>query len=278
MIAAMREGERERLDLGAYLRRVEYAGGREATRATLDALHEAHVTHIPFENLDILLGRGIALDLTSLQKKLVAGRRGGYCFEQNLLFAAVLRAFGFEVTQLAARVRLGSDTLRARTHMTLMVAAGGRRWLADGGFGGSGPLVPVSLGDGEPSRQGPWTFRVADEAGLWVLQSSHGEEWEDLYAFTLEPHYRVDYELASHYTSTHPASKFTQVATAQRIAPDVRYALRDRDYTEDRGKEVTQRTLADDDEVLRVLAGTFGLEFPPGTRFRPRTSGPSTSP
>ena len=106
MIAAMREGERERLDLGAYLRRVEYTGGREATRATLDALHEAHVTHIPFENLDVVLGRPIALDLASLQAKLVAGRRGGYCFEQNLLFSAVLRAFGFAVTQ-PRRARAG---------------------------------------------------------------------------------------------------------------------------------------------------------------------------
>jgi N-hydroxyarylamine O-acetyltransferase len=120
-----------------------------------------------------------------------------------------------------------------------------------------------------PSRQRAWTFRVANEAGQWVLQSSRGDRWEDLYAFTLEPQHRVDYELASHYTSTHPASKFTQVATAQRIAPDVRYTLRNRDYT-----EVVQRTLADDDEVLRVLAVTFGLEFAPGTRFRPRT--PST--
>ncbi len=266
----MSEGGEDALDLPAYLRRIDYTGRRAPDKDVLDALHEAHVTHIPFENLDILLGRAIALDLPSLQAKLVAGRRGGYCFEQNLLFAAVLRAFGFAVTQLAARVRLGADGLRARTHMTLMVEAGGRRWLADGGFGGSGPLLPVPLGSGEPSRQGAWAFRVADEAGQWVLQSSRGERWEDLYAFTLEPQHRVDYELASHYTATHPASKFTQVATAQRIAPDVRYTLRNRDYTEDRGTGIVQRTLADDDEVLRVLAGTFGLEFPPGTRFRPR--------
>ena len=109
----MSEGESEHLDLPAYLRRIEYAGERKASRAVLEALHQAHVTHIPFENLDILLGRAIALDLDSLQAKLVAGRRGGYCFEQNLLFAAVLRAFGFTVTQLAARVRLGSDIAAA---------------------------------------------------------------------------------------------------------------------------------------------------------------------
>jgi N-hydroxyarylamine O-acetyltransferase len=268
MVALMSEGESEQLDLPAYLRRIEYAGERDASRAVLEALHQAHVTHIPFENLDILLGRAIALDLDSLQAKLVAGRRGGYCFEQNLLFAAVLRAFGFTVTQLAARVRLGSDALRPRTHMTLQVEVDGGRWLADVGFGAAGPLLPVPLGGGEASRQNAWSFRIVDEAGQSLLQSSRGASWEDLYVFSHEPQHRVDYELASHYTSTHPSSKFTQVATAQRIAPDMRFTLRDRDYSEERGAEMMRRTLADDDEVLDVLAETFGLKFPPGTRFQ----------
>ena len=263
----MSEGEAEALDLPAYLRRIEYAGERKPSRPVFEALHQAHVTHIPFENLDILLGRAIALDLVSLQAKLVAGRRGGFCFEQNLLFAAVLRAFGFTVTQLAARVRLGADTLRARTHMTLQVEVDGALWLADVGFGAAGPLRPVPQG-GDVSRQNAWSFRIAYEGGLSLLQSSHGGSWEDLYLFSQEPQHRVDYELACHYTSTHPSSKFTQVATAQRIAPEVRFTLRDRDYSEDRGGEIMRRTLADDDEVLDVLADIFGLEFPAGTRFQ----------
>jgi N-hydroxyarylamine O-acetyltransferase len=267
MAESMSEGESEALDLPAYLRRIEYAGERKPSRPVLEALHQAHVTHIPFENLDIPLGRAIALDLDSLQAKLVAGRRGGFCFEQNLLFAAVLRAFGFSVTQLAARVRLGSDVLRARTHMTLQVEVDGGRWLADVGFGSAGPLLPVAIG-GEVSRQHAWSFRIADEAGQSLLQSSHGGSWEDLYIFSQEPQHRVDYELANHYTSTHPSSKFTQVATAQRIAPEVRFTLRDRDYSEDRGGEIMRRMLADDDEVLAVLAETFGLDFPAGTRFQ----------
>ena len=248
------------LDLDAYLRRVEYAGPRNATAATLEALHRAHVTHIPFENLDVLLGRGIALDLASLQAKLVASRRGGYCFEQNLLFSAVLQTFGFAVTQLAARVRLGSNVLRPRTHMTLAVEAEGVRWLTDVGFGGQGLLVPVPLERAAHSEQHAWTFRVADENGLNVLQSSRGGPWEDLYAFTLEPHHRVDYELMNHYTSTHPSSPFTQILTAQRLAPDVRRVLRDRDYSEDRGHDITTRTLRGH-EIRDVLATEFGLEL-----------------
>jgi N-hydroxyarylamine O-acetyltransferase len=266
----MSQSELASLDLEAYLRRIEYTGERRPTRPTLEALHAAHATHIPFENLDILLGRPIALDLASLQAKLVQARRGGYCFEQNLLFSAVLQAFGFEVRQLAARVRLGTDSLRPRTHMTLQVDVDGAQWLADVGFGASGPLLPVPFAGGHVSRQHAWTYRIVDEAGQWVLQSSRGAAWDDLYAFTLEPQHRVDYELASHYTSTHPSSKFTQVLTAQRIAPEVRRTLRDREYSEDRGSGIALRTLAGDDEVLDVLAGTFGLRFPAGTRFRVR--------
>src|SRR5438093_5316594 len=103
------------------MRRIEYAGSLAPSRQTLDALHLAHATHIPFENLDVLLGRPIRLDLDGLQAKLVRGRRGGYCFEQNLLFAAVLERLGFRVTRLAARVRYGTTRLLPRTHMLMKV-------------------------------------------------------------------------------------------------------------------------------------------------------------
>src|SRR5262245_62565608 len=118
------------IDLAAYFERIAYAGDRSPSRATLDALHLAHATHIPFEDLDILLGRPIRLDLASLQAKLVAGRRGGYCFEQNALFAAVLEQLGFAVTRLAARVRFRTDRVLGRTHMALRVDVGGVPLLA----------------------------------------------------------------------------------------------------------------------------------------------------
>jgi N-hydroxyarylamine O-acetyltransferase len=260
----------DHLDLDAYLHRIGYARDLRPTRATLDALHLAHATHIPFENLDILLGRPIRLDLASVQAKLVTGGRGGYCFEQNLLFATVLRELGFAVTPLAARVRLGTDAVLPRTHMTLLVDVDGTRWLADVGFGASGLLLPVPFGNGQQTRQFAWTFRVVEDAGAWVLRSRAGESWEDLYAFTQEPQHPVDYEIANWYTSTHPESRFTQTLTAQQVAPDVRRILRNREYSEDRGTEVARRTLADDDEVLAMLAETFGLRFPAGTRFRYR--------
>jgi N-hydroxyarylamine O-acetyltransferase len=256
------------LDLGAYLRRIGYGGKREPTPSALQALHLAHATHIPFENLDILLGRSIHLDLEHLQAKLVAGGRGGYCFEQNTLFAAVLRALGFDVTLLAARVRFGTNRVLPRTHMALQVHIDETAWLADVGFGAAGLLLPIRFEDRAEARQFAWTYRLAEEAGQWVLQSQRDGAWVDLYAFTLEPQLPVDFEVANHYVSTHPQSRFVQSLTAQRVEPEARHTLVNRDYSVDRGSEIRRHSLRNDDELLELLADTFGLPFPAGTRFR----------
>ncbi len=256
------------LDLDAYLRRIGHQGAREPTLATLEALHLAHATHIPFENLDILLGRPIRIDLESLQAKLVAGGRGGYCFEQNTLFAAVLRALGFEVTLLAARVRFGATRILPRTHMVLKVRSAGADWLADVGFGAAGLLLPVRFGDGEEVRQFAWAYRLVEETGQWVLRSLRDGAWTELYAFTLEPQLSVDFEVANHYVSTHPQSRFVQTLTAQRVAPEERRTLVNRDLSIDRAGGTEWRTLSDDDELLALLADSFDLRFPAGTRFR----------
>src|SRR5262245_9602863 len=120
-IASMPESPAAPLELPAYLARIDYTGELRPTRAALEALHLAHLRHIPFENLDVLLGRPIRLDLDSLQAKLVGGGRGGYCFEQNTLFAEALERVGFRVKRLAARVRFGAAHILPRTHMLLEV-------------------------------------------------------------------------------------------------------------------------------------------------------------
>src|SRR5690349_12744847 len=133
------------LDLSAYAARIGYNGDFHPSLETLRVLHLAHATHIPFENLDILLGRPIRLDLDSLIRKLIDDRRGGYCFEHNALFAAVLEASGFRVRRLSARVRAGAQGVRPRLHMLLMAEADGEPWLADVGFGADGLLHPLPL-------------------------------------------------------------------------------------------------------------------------------------
>jgi N-hydroxyarylamine O-acetyltransferase len=260
--------EEPSFDLDAYCARIGHSGERVPTATVLDELHLAHATHIPFENLDILLGQPIRLDLASLQEKLVRGQRGGYCFEQNALFAAALESLGFRVTRLAARVRYQTTRVLPRTHMLLKVEVEGSYRIADVGFGGEGLLKPIALRAGEVARQGAWSFRLLDEAGLWVLQSRPLDDWQDLYAFTLEPQLPVDFEVANYYVSTHPESRFTKTLTVQLPTPEVRHVLRDREFLVDRGGQVSGRLIEDEEALLKVLDKVFELRFPPGTRFR----------
>jgi len=256
-----------KIDLGAYTARIGYTGGLDPTLETLKDLQFAHSTTIPFENLDILLGRPISLELDWLQAKLIAGRRGGYCFEQNTLFAAVLESLGFNLTRLAARVRFGSAEIRPRLHMLLSVKVDGEPWLADVGFGRVGPLHPIRLNQSEAVRQLRWAFRISQEGGLHVLQTLHDDVWFDLYAFTLEPQEPVDFMVANHYTSTHPDSPFVQTLVVQRASPDTCWILRNLELTVEKAGEKTAETLWDDDALNLALADLFDLHFPARTRF-----------
>jgi N-hydroxyarylamine O-acetyltransferase len=247
------------LDLESYLQRIGHRGPRSLDLATLQALHVAHLAAIPFENLDVRLGRRIALDLPALERKLVEGRRGGYCFEQNTLFAAALAALGFPVETLEARVRPpGTQTPLPRTHMVLAVRVAERDYLCDVGFGGDGPLWPVPL-DGGPSRQPDGVLEVMHEGELLHVLRRHGPAGAaDLYAFTRQPVLAIDYEVANHYTATHPESRFRKTFTVQRSLPGERHILRDGVYTlrrdgEERVREVPR------DELGALLRDVFGL-------------------
>ncbi len=254
------------LNLDAYLRRIGLAEAPAADLAGLRTLHLAHATSIPFENLDIQLGLPINLDLGSLQAKLVGRRRGGYCFEHNTLFLAVLKAIGFDAIACEARVRLGAQELLPRTHMLLLVTLAGAPWLCDVGFGGEGLLLPVPL-DGAGHDQFQNTYRVAAEGSLRVLQSCHDGAWEELYAFVPEERFPVDFILANHYTSTHPESRFLTTLTAQLPGPEVRRILRNRAYAELRGDQAEGRELAPE-QVIPTLRNVFGIEVPEGAKFR----------
>jgi N-hydroxyarylamine O-acetyltransferase len=192
-------------DLDAYLKRIGLSG-----RPALTDVHLAHVTSIPFENLDPHRGVPVSLALQDLQDKLVRRRRGGYCFEQNLLLGAALQALGHEVELMLARVRFGAapGALRPRTHLVLRVKADGAIWHADVGFGSGTPLAPLPFGPGAVHEQSGWRFRVVAEAGEYVLQTEGDCGWIDVYGFVPEPVPFVDVETSNWYTATHPHSPF----------------------------------------------------------------------
>jgi N-hydroxyarylamine O-acetyltransferase len=260
----------EALDLPAYLDRIGVS--RDTSRAptvkTLRALHLGHSTTIPFENLDVLLGRPIRLDLVGLQAKLVGARRGGYCFEHNLLFAAALECLGFPVTMLAARVYMGPPSpTRPRTHMLLRVEAGGAPWLADVGFGCDGLLEPLPFEPGPAVSQDDRAYRIVAAGRERLMECKGPDGWFALYGFTLEPQELIDYVVASHYTSTHPNSPFVRAITVQRQVPGRRWSLRGPEYVEEGPEGVSRAQVVGDEAVLALLAEQFGLKFPSGTRF-----------
>ncbi|MGZ5301630.1 MAG: arylamine N-acetyltransferase family protein [Actinomycetota bacterium] len=256
------------LDLEAYLARIGHTGDLGPTIDTLTALHREHVLSIPFENLDILLGRPIRLDLESLQAKLVQRRRGGYCFEQNSLFAAVLEHLGFDIVRLAARVRMGDDRSTPRTHMILAVDIAGTRWLADVGFGGDTLLDPIRFDGDGPVEQGAWSFHlVAEDDDVRVLRGLRADGWIDLYAFTEEPQLPVDYEVGNHFTSTWPRSPFVTKVVVQRSGVDERWMMIADELWVERPDGKEHWPVTSDEERLAILSERFGLDFPGDTRF-----------
>jgi len=257
--APIDEWEIANLDLEAYLKRLAYSGPLTPDAATLRELHRAHAAKIAFENLDVLLGRGIALDLDSVQDKLVRRARGGYCFEHNLLLAAALERLGYPVTRLAARVVLAGGV---RSHMLLRVMADDRPWLADVGFGAS-LLEPLAFDTRSPVRQGGWTYRLDhdERRDVWLLRSKDVTGWTDLYEFTLEPQRQIDYVVYNHYTSTHPRSPFVSQVVALRTEPEIQYALRSRQLTTKRPDATTTGRDIAVEELPGVLATTFGIHL-----------------
>jgi N-hydroxyarylamine O-acetyltransferase len=191
-------------DFDAYLERIGLRG-----RPTVARVHRAHVTSIPFENLDPQRGVAVSLEPELIERKLVSERRGGYCFEQNLLLKIALEALGAEVDLFLARVRFNAGGVtRPRSHLVLRVRTDDASWHADVGFGLSSLLEPLPFGPGEAHDQSGWRFRVVEDGPELVLQTAAGDEWVDLYAFVPQPVPFVDIETSNWWISTHPRSPF----------------------------------------------------------------------
>lgn len=255
------------IDLDAYLRRIGWHGAVAPDLATLRGLAMAHVAAIPFANLNPLLGLPVKLDLPALQHKLVHEARGGYCFEQNLLFEAMLRAIGFEVTGLIARVLWAQpeDAITPQTHMLLHVQLDGESWLADVGFGGHVLTGALRLQSDIEQATGREPFRLLKRDAEWRMQSLEHGQWRTLYRFELRPTPMVDYVLANHYVSTHPASRFVSNLMLGRTPADRRLSLFNREFTVRRiGHETEHRTLRDVAELRQVVEQEFLLRIPPG--------------
>jgi N-hydroxyarylamine O-acetyltransferase len=255
------------LDLDAYLTRIGYTGPRDATEATLNGLYRAHLASIRFENFDVFLRGGVAVDLESIQEKIVFRGRGGYCYEQAQLFAAVLERLGFTVQRMLARVGPDGGPARARTHLTLRVQSDTGVWLADPGFGSSppGPLSLRRYRSGGPQELHGWIYEITPDQengdDVWKLREYQAGEWVTLHRWVDVRAHPIDVVLSNHYTSTHPDSWFTSLPILIRRDPDAIRSILGRSYSVVRPGHVKERRVLTDAEFAAALTDEFALKL-----------------
>jgi N-hydroxyarylamine O-acetyltransferase len=247
------------MDTAAYLERMAYRGDLRPTPETLAELHFAHLFTVPFENLSIHVGEPIQLRLDWLFDKIVRRRRGGFCYELNGLFAALLSALGFETEMLSARVYSGDGRLGIPfDHMCLRVRAGGAAWLVDVGFG-ENFVRPLRLDEPGEQSDGRRSFRIEADGDARMLW----DRGRRSYRFELLPHALVDFEPGSHYHQTSPESHFPRGRIVSRLTSDGRVTLTDdRLIVTDARDERREQPVTDPDEWRRLAAEQFGITDP----------------
>ncbi|MGY2374420.1 arylamine N-acetyltransferase family protein [Pseudomonas sp. SDO524_S393] len=248
-----------------YLQRLGYDAPPPPTLQTLRELQLRHVCTFAFENLSSLLHLPVPLDLASVEQKVLLDGRGGYCFELNQLFLALLQELGFEARGLTGWVVMGGppDVRTGRTHRLSLVTLDGVHYVTDVGFGGMVPSSPLRLDTEAPQVTAHEPYRLTFNNGHYTLWAQVGEEWRCLYVFDLEEQADIDYEIGNWYVSTHPQSSFVGQLKAALLAPGRRYTLGNANYAVhylDRPSD--KRTLKQVDEVLAVLRDTLGIRLP----------------
>jgi len=262
-------------DLPRYFERIDYHGPVAPTLETLNAIILAHLRHIPFENVDILLGRPIELDPARVERKLIAEGRGGYCFEQNAFLYHVLEALGFRVGTLAARVRLGRPrgVVAPRTHLFLRAELPEGSFLVDVGVGGLSPTSALRLTvdvvqetPHEPRRlvrEGEWDgFRLRSPDAKLYHQVQLDGAWQDVCELTLEEMPEFDREIGNWYTSAHPASHFRHLLLVALATERGRRTLLNRRFTRREGDRVEVHEVATERELIELLGSEFGIRLP----------------
>ncbi len=257
----------DRIRLEDYLARIGFRDTPRADLPTLSALHAAHVDAIPFEGFDPLLRRPVKLDLASIQDKLLASRRGGYCHEQNVLFKAVLEEIGFKVTSLGGRVRWMSppdSPLGPKEHTLLRVDLPDGAYLADVGFGACVLDAPLRFDAETEQRTAMGTYRLGKSDGLFWLSAKRGDGWRTMYAFGLEPQMPSDIELANWYTSTSPRVPFTSTLLMERVTRDARYKLINRRFAVEKrdGEIAEERMIGGPEDLGRIVEDVFRIAPP----------------
>lgn len=255
------------MNIDAYLQRLNYDDPRTRTFATLRALHQAHLISVPFENLDISLGRPIVLEEEALYGKIVRQRRGGFCYELNGLFATLLRELGFDVNLLSGGVMDNGEFGPEFDHLALLVQLE-ERWLADVGFGDSF-REPLRLDEPGEQVQYGVAYRLRNAGELWTLDRRFPDQaWEPQYRFTLQPRQLVDFTSMCRHHQTSSASHFTQKRICSRATPEGRITLSDMRLIITANGQRQETVLQDEDEYRHALQEHFGIDLDISKAYR----------
>lgn len=255
-----------------YLQRLGYDTPPPATLQTLQDLQLRHVCAFAFESLSTLLHAPVPIDLPSVEQKVLLDGRGGYCYELNQMFLALLQALGFDARGITGRVVMGGppDALTARTHRLSLVTLDGVRYISDVGFGGMVPTSPLQLDTDATQATAHEPYRLSLNEGSYTLWAQVAGEWRGLYVFDLQLQSRIDYEIGNWYVSTHPDSPFLGQLKVALIGPGFRRTLNNAQYAIhylDRASE--KRAINDVDELLTLLQASFGIRLPEHPALRP---------
>ena len=254
-----------------YLQRLGYDAPPAPTLQTLQALQLRHVCTCAFESLATLMRLPVPIDLPSVEQKVLLEGRGGYCYELNQMFLALLQELGFDARGITGRVVMGGppDAHTARTHRLSLVTVDGVRYISDVGFGGMVPSSPLRLDCEAIQATAHEPYRLTCKQGSYTLWAQVGGEWRGLYVFDLLVQADIDYEIGNWYVSTHPGSPFVGQLKAALLAPGKRHTLANARYALhylDRPSE--KRTLESVDELLELLRDTFGIRLPEQPQLR----------
>lgn len=251
-------------EIKTYLARLGIDSLPKPTLATLEQLHFLHPQVFAFESLNSLLGIDVNLETAAIFQKMVVTGRGGFCFEQNLLFGALLYSLGFEVKSLAGRVswNVAENKILPRDHMALLVRLNGKNYLVDVGFGGNTMTAPMLMDVEDPQPTSHEWFRVSRLDDQYMLSIQINGEWQDMYQFGLEEYLLPDYQVISWYLGNHPDSIFTKDLMAARTLPEGRFALKNNLFSVHHKDGTTEKTiLQTPKELMALLENEFKINI-----------------
>jgi N-hydroxyarylamine O-acetyltransferase len=253
-------------DLALYLRRLGFDAPPAPTLETLRQLQLRHTGVFPFENLTTLSGEPVLIDLPSVEKKVLHEGRGGYCYELNNLYLALLQSLGFEACGISGRVVMGQPegAWTARTHRLSLVTLDGVRYISDVGFGGMVPTAPLLLDTADEQPTPHESYRIEQHADGYTLRARVADEWRAMYIFDLQRQEDIDYAVGNWYVSTHPESPFARQLMVARTGEGWRRTLNNGSFAIHRmGRDSERRQVADVQALIDLLQNEFDIRVPP---------------